>query len=156
MDLGPKLTTTTVPLLTIASNSLNFNELQPTLVLDSNITMTSASFNWNWGSVDVTAGSGSWDFGGADFFEIPHSGATTLTSLGQMYFDTTDGVLVVRTASESAIFGDDILQATFTIYDDGNWASESVPIWEAPKDYAVTIDNLDLRKERCRLLQLCL
>lgn len=143
MDLGAKLTTTATPLLTISSNSLNFGELQGALLLDSNITTSSASYNWNFGDVNVNTGSGSWDFGGASQFRIPSGTITALASISEMFFDTTDGVLVIRTATESIVFGDDIHQAFFTIYDDGNWASESISIWQAPKDMAVTIVQVD-------------
>ena len=42
----------------VSSNSINFDEIQNPLVLDTNITTTSASFNWNWGATSfVNVGS---------------------------------------------------------------------------------------------------
>ena len=80
----------------------------------------------------------------AGLLGIPAAASKTLTKTGQTYFDTTDTTLVVHDGTAARVVGDDIQQFTFTIYDDGSWASESIPIWQAPKDYAVTVVQTDV------------
>ena len=72
----------------VASNSLNFDEFQNPLVLDANITVSSAGFNWNWDGTDFN------DFGGASI-----SGDLWLVKGQKIFGDTSDTHLELNSST---------------------------------------------------------
>ncbi len=82
---------------------------------------------------------GAVDFGAATTsLEIPNAAAPTVDAVGEIAIDTTDGVLVGYTDS-AKVFAYPTKQFTVTLFDDGDWNSEAVPIWQAPADMGITI-----------------
>jgi len=73
--------------------------------------------------------------------ELPQDDTTD--AVGEMQLDTTDTTFIIHDGTANRVFGDDIYQMNFTIYADASWDAEAVPIWQAPKDMAVTIVQID-------------
>ena len=80
------------------------------------------------------------DFSGASGLMIP-TGAPD--EEGELAYDTTDNTLVMHDGTAVRVVGHDIYQATYTVYADADWDNEAIPIWQAPKDMAVTIVQID-------------
>lgn len=71
----------------VSSNSINFDEFQNPLVLDTNITTTSGSFNWAWGATSLinvgTTSFSKWiNVGGVAGVRIDGDGDGAITFLG--------------------------------------------------------------------------
>lgn len=78
------------------------------------------------------------DIGGGTL-EIPNGANPTLEVTGELGYDTTDGTLQIHDGTAERVIAHDIFQVNFNVADDGDWTNERVPIWQAPRDMAVTI-----------------
>lgn len=77
------------------------------------------------------------------FSHGPKSGGTAVTAYeGDLWYDTTDGVLVIRDEVGDKVLADPNQHFSITIADDGDWDNEVVPIWQAPDDKAVTLKKI--------------
>ena len=103
------------------------------------------------GAADVITGvmyTGSTDtVSGAKVFissvAIPQSASPPISAVGQIGFDTTDGVLVIHDGGTSRVFADDIITfgVSISTRSDG-WANDQIPISFGPFDYAITIGTI--------------
>ena len=94
----------------ISSNSLNFDEFQNPLVLDTHIQTTSGSFEWNWGATSlVNVGSTSFknnsfvDFGPAGV-RISNDGDGAITFLGRGDGNDENLIMNLDDTSNTAVF----------------------------------------------------
>jgi hypothetical protein len=76
---------------------------------------------------------------GSGYLVIPNGASPTVDTLGKIALDTTDNTLIVHDGTAARVIGHNIEQLTFTLTYDGNWDDEAFPIWQAPKDMAVEI-----------------
>lgn len=127
------------------------------IIPGTNITISGV--NGGDGFVDITINSsgGSGDavlaatqtFSGGNVFTsshtIPQGASPAVSAVGQIGYDTTDNVLIVHDGTAARVVGFPINSFTFiasTSSDAPTWSSDSVPMWTAPIDYAVTITSI--------------
>ncbi len=147
---------------TPASNSLNFDEFQNPLVLDTNITTTSASFNWDFGGANLaTIGSASFTRGfkianttGDNLFRITNAGTVNAglwqgTAVTDTY--VADAISIIGgTIGANSISGTQTTTGTTTFGDNGDNIVFDSNTWDITGAGAgsgftqFTVDNLDL------------
>ena len=71
--------------------------------------------------------------------KVPTGASPSLSSVGEIAYDTTDNTLLIHDNSASRVIGHDIYQFNVTLEFDGDWDNEAIPVWSAPKDFAVTL-----------------
>lgn len=87
------------------------------------------------------AGTGDYDFGGAEL-EIPNGSDPALDTNGEIAIDDTDGALIGYIAGAEVNLASATSTVSFTIYADDDWNSETIPLWQAPPDGAITIKQV--------------
>ncbi len=118
----------------IASNGLDFSSLSNSMTLDASTSINAGSaLNLSLGA-NVTL-----DLGSAGGLQIPSGTAPTVNTVGELALDTTDNTLIMFDGTAPRVIGHDIHQVVVTITADADWDGESIPIWQAPLDMAVTI-----------------
>lgn len=101
-----------------ASNSLNFDEFQNPLILDANISITSASFNWDWNRTDL------FDIGNASVsknFEVSKTASVSAFHL----VDSSTGNNFVDCDADNQALGFDITTGRFFCGDDDSAAFDA-------------------------------
>ncbi len=78
-----------------------------------------------------------------DSIELPHGAAPTVDETGELAYDTANGTLIIYNGAEATVIGDETLQYNFSIASDGDWDSEAIPLWQAPKDMGVVIVQVE-------------
>ena len=159
--VGDTLTCGT-PATGASSNSLNFDEFQNPLVLDTNITTTSASFNWDFGGTNfATIGSASFTRGlkianvtGDNLFRITSAGTVNAglwqgTAVTDTYVN--DAISIIGgTIGANSISGTQTTTGTTTFGDNGDNIVFDSNTWDITGAGAgsgftqFTVDNLDL------------
>jgi len=76
--------------------------------------------------------------------EIPNADGPTVDEAGEIAYDTSEETLIAYNGSAAHVLAHHVYQYNFTIANDGDWDTETVPLWQAPKDMAVTIVQVDV------------
>ena len=87
---------------------------------------------------------GAWDFGGG-VLEIPNGTGPTVDATGEFAYDTTDGTLVVYDGGAARVLATPYDNFTVTIstwFVSSDWSSDRFPLWQAPRDFAITIASI--------------
>ena len=159
--VGDTLTCGT-PATGASSNSLNFDEFQNPLVLDTNITTTSASFNWDFGGTNfANIGSASFTRGfkianptGDNLFRITSAGTVNAglwqgTAVTDTYVN--DAISIIGgTIGANSISGLQTTTGTLTfgdngdniVFDSNTWDITGAGVGSGFTQF--TVDNLDL------------
>jgi len=75
---------------------------------------------------------------------LPTTSATPVVATsGEIVLNTAKNTLIIHDGTAARVFGADVSQVTVTILFDGLWDNETLPIWNAPKDFGVTIIQID-------------
>lgn len=126
----------------VSSNSLNFDEFQDPLVLDGNITTTSASFGWNFGATNLaTIGSASFTRGfkiangtGDNLFRITSAGTVNAglwqgTAITDAFVN--DAISIIGgTIGANSISGLQTTTGTTTFGDGGDTVDFATSTWD--------------------------
>lgn len=77
-------------------------------------------------------GTGAYDFGGADSFEIPNGANPTVDAVGECAIDTTSGQLKCYTGSSAKVFGNGFIYPAFTYASSTAWSgTTTIPLGTA-------------------------
>jgi len=75
---------------------------------------------------------------------IPQSANAKADQVGAVAFDTTDNTLVINDGTSAKVYAHPVDQFTVTIgTETGGWNNNTIPIWQAPKDMAITITQIE-------------
>jgi hypothetical protein len=90
------------------------------------------------------AGTGAYDFGGADSLEIPNAAGPTVNATGEIALDTTNNQIVLYDGSSEQVVAVATLTFTCSISSPstGNWDSNTIPIGKISGFYAVTVTSV--------------
>jgi len=94
------------------------------------------------GGADLLKTDDSLEVAGA-YLQIPSAAAPAPGAVGRLALDTTDQALVMHDGTAARVYAHPMSQFTFTIPSDASWDSEAVPVFQVPKDMAITIVQVD-------------
>lgn len=88
------------------------------------------------------SGTGAYDFGGADSFEIPNAAGPTVDATGEIALDTTDNSLIMYDGTAARVYAHPIKVLTKFI-EGAYWDNQTVFLGQLHKDMACTIIQVD-------------
>ena len=65
--------------------------------------------------------------------------AISLDAAGKLKLSAADKALVIHDGVANRVYAHSIYQVAFTVYAGEDWTADTIPIWTAPKDMAITI-----------------
>lgn len=82
-----------------------------------------------------------WRAIGVSTFTLPID--QTVSAQGEVTFDSTDDTLVIYNGGSAKVYAHYIKQASVIFEDDGDFTDDVIPFFQAPKDMAITLVQVD-------------